>query len=118
MLSLHVVAVAGQRIDHGDLLDREIGDDRSRSCTINISSMHAVAEALAVLGLAARSCPLDLDGMIEHQMRESRADVAQAGPWPTGWQPLVLVVAPGLHRREYFNAMSRVVAPTFTLDQS
>src|SRR4029077_787746 len=65
---LHMVAVAGQRVDDRDLLDREVGDDLDRILVHDqhLLNTHTVAEALSVLRLQREShALLDLDGMIE-----------------------------------------------------
>src|SRR5882757_254285 len=65
---LHVIAVAGQRIDDGDLLHREVRDDLDLVLVHDqhLLDTHAVAIALAVLGLEREGhALLDLDGMIE-----------------------------------------------------
>src|SRR5689334_8600173 len=66
--SLHVIAVAGQRIDHGDLLDRKIRDDLDVLLVHDQHFLdpHAVTESLAVLRLEReRHAILDRDRMIE-----------------------------------------------------
>src|SRR5437763_12937029 len=66
--SSHVVAVARDRIDHGDLLDRKVGDDLDpvRMHDQHFLDAHAPAEALAVLGLEREHhAGLDLDRMVE-----------------------------------------------------
>src|SRR5947209_7783718 len=65
---LHMIAVARQRIDHGDLLDREIGDDLDLSLVHDqhLLDAHAIAETLAVLGLEREGHAfLDIDRMVE-----------------------------------------------------
>src|SRR5262245_4772656 len=64
----HMIRVARDRIDHGDLLDREVGDDLDLLLVHDqhFLDAHAVAEALAVLGLQReRHAGLDLDRMVE-----------------------------------------------------
>src|SRR6266566_1702586 len=66
--SLHVIGVAGDRIDHGDLLNREVGDDLDLLLVHDqhLFDAHPVTEALAVLGLERkRHSGLDLDRVIE-----------------------------------------------------
>src|SRR5262245_31040579 len=65
---LHMLAITGDWIDDRDLLDREVRDDLDLLLVHDqhFLDAHAVAEALAVLGLE-RKCHagLDLDRMIE-----------------------------------------------------
>src|SRR6266849_7840792 len=66
--SPHVIAVARNRIDHGDLLDREVGDDLDpvRMHDQHLLDAHAPAEAMAMLGLEREHhAGLDLDRMVE-----------------------------------------------------
>src|SRR6266446_1320483 len=66
--SFQVIAVARNRIDHGDLLDRKIGNDLDLLFVHDehLLDAHAVAESLAVLGLKRkRHAGLDLDRVIE-----------------------------------------------------
>src|SRR5262252_10878337 len=66
--SFHMVGVAGDRIDHGDLLDWEVRDDLDLLLVHDqhFLDAHAVPEALAVLGLERKGhSGLDLDRMVE-----------------------------------------------------
>src|SRR5215470_4688944 len=58
--SLHVVAVARQRVDDGNLLHREIGNDLDSVLVHDqhLLDAHAVAELLAVLRLEGKRHPL------------------------------------------------------------
>src|SRR5262249_24168431 len=104
--SLHMVAVARQRIDDGDLLDREVGYDLDRILVHDqyLLDAHAVAEPLAVLRLEReRHAFLDFDRMVERpDARDHRRIVLcqtkTMDPQIGGGLVLVLV-APGLHRR-------------------
>src|SRR5438132_12469973 len=63
-----LVALAWNRIDHGDLLDREVRDDLDLLLVHDqhLLDAHAVPEALAVLGLEREGhSGLDLDWMVE-----------------------------------------------------
>src|ERR1700722_4043456 len=101
----HVVAVARDRIDHGDLLDREVRHDLDVVLlhAQHLLDAHAVAGALAVLGLESEGHAfLDLDRMIERpDARDHRRIVLRkpeaVAPQVGGGLVLVLV-APGLHR--------------------
>src|SRR6187549_1051891 len=86
-MSFHVIAVTGDRIHHGDLLDRKVGDDLDLLLVHDQHFLdpHAVAEALAVLGLERKRHPgLDLDRMIERpDARDHRGSYcARPRPWP------------------------------------
>src|SRR6266852_8961822 len=111
----HMVAVAGQRVDDGDLLDREVGDDLDRILVHDqhFLDAHAVAEALAVLRLQReRHAFLDLDRMIERPDARNDRLVVLGKPQPVtpkvrGGLILVLV-APGFHgRRPLLRDLSR-----------
>src|SRR5262249_48020306 len=107
--SSHVVAVAGQRIDNRDLLDREIGNDLDpiRMHDQHLLDAHAPAEAVAVLGLEREHhAGLDLDRMVERPdagddrlivLREPQSVAPEIG------RGLVLLgVTPGFLRRGPF----------------
>src|SRR3989442_15814818 len=90
--SFHVIAVARDRIDHGDLLDREVGDDLDLLLMHDqhLLDAHAVTEALAVLGLEReRHSGLDLDRVVERPdardhrrivLREAEASMPKSFP--------------------------------------
>src|SRR5262245_24390359 len=64
----HMIRVTGDRIDHRDLPDREVGHDLDRILVHDqhLLDPHAVAEALAVLRLEREGHAfLDLDRMVE-----------------------------------------------------
>src|SRR5262249_41881585 len=66
--SLHVVAIARDGIDDGDLLHREVGDDLGAILVHDehLLDAHAPAEFLSVLGLEREHhAGLDLDGVVE-----------------------------------------------------
>src|SRR5262249_3797893 len=66
--SLHVVAIARDGIDDGDLLHREVGDDLGAILVHDqhLFDAHAPAEFLSVLRFEREHhAGLDLDGMIE-----------------------------------------------------
>src|SRR5262249_25969128 len=66
--SFHMVAVAGDRNDHGDLLDRKGRDYLDLFLVHDQHSLdaHAVTETLAMLGLEREGhSRLDLDRMVE-----------------------------------------------------
>src|SRR6478752_3201722 len=104
--SLHVIPIARQRIDHGDLLDREVGDDLDAVLLDDqhFLDAHAVTKALAVLRLEReRHALLNLDRMIERpDARDHRRIVlreAEAVTPEIGGGLVFVFVAPGLHRR-------------------
>src|SRR5262245_17515357 len=103
--SLHMIAVARQRIDHGDLLDREVRHDLDRILVHDqhLLDAYAVAEALAVLGLEReRHAFLDVDRMVERpDARDHRRIVLRETETMTpeiGGGLVLVLVAPGLHR--------------------
>src|SRR6266566_3474604 len=101
---LHVIAVARERIDDGDLLDREVGDDLDRILVHDqhFLDAHAVAEALAVLRLQReRHALLDFDRMIERPDARDDRLVVLGKPKPVTPQVrsrlILVLVAPGFH---------------------
>src|SRR2546423_14959409 len=67
-LGLSIGGIPGHRIDHGDLLDREIGDDLDAILVHDqhLLDAHAPLMRLAVLGLESKHHPfLDLDRTVE-----------------------------------------------------
>src|SRR6202158_4931430 len=67
-LRLPVTRIAHHGVDHGDLLDREIGDDLDAILVHDqhLLDAHAPLMRLAVLGLERKHHPfLDLDRMVE-----------------------------------------------------
>src|SRR6266550_2027107 len=102
---LHMIAVARQRIDHGDLLDREVRDDLDLSLVHDqhLLDAHAVTEALAVLRLEREGHAfLDVDRMVERpDARDHRwivlGETETMAP-QIGGSLVFVLVAPGLHR--------------------
>src|SRR6266404_1001190 len=100
----YVIAIAGKRVDDGDLLDREVGDDLNRILVHDqhFLDAHAVAEALAVLGLQREGHAfLDLDRMVERPDARNDRLVVLGKPQPVPPQVrgglILVLVAPGLH---------------------
>ena len=63
-----MIGITRDRIDYGDLLNREVGDDLDFLLVHDqhLFDAHAITEALAVLGLERkRHSGLDLDRMVE-----------------------------------------------------
>src|SRR5262245_52877833 len=103
--SLHMIPIAGQRIDDRDLLHREVRHDLDVVLVHDqhFLDAHAIAVALAVLRLEReRHALLDLDRVVERpDARDHRRIVLRKpetmAPQVGGGLVFVLV-APGLHR--------------------
>src|SRR5712672_220887 len=94
--------VAGNRVHHGDLLDRETGDDLDLVLVNDqhLFDAHAPLELLAVLGLQGEHHAfLDLDWMVERpDARDHRLVVlrkSEAVPPKIGCSLIFLRVTPG-----------------------
>src|SRR5499426_1600710 len=117
--------VPGQRIDHGDLLDREVGDDLDPVLVYDqhLLDAHAPLEALAVLGLERENHAfLDLDRVIERpDARDDRLVVLREPepvPPQVGRGLILLLVAPRFFRRRPLRRdLARSRADLYRLDR-
>src|SRR5690348_11892767 len=82
---LHMIRIARDRIDDGDLLHREVGDDLDFLLVHDQHFLyaHAIAEALAVLSLERKGhAGLDLDRMIERPDARDHRRIVLREPEP------------------------------------
>src|SRR6266568_4822631 len=104
--SFYVIAVARQRIDNGDLFDREVRDDLDLVLLHDqhFLDAHAVTEFLAVLSLEREGHAfLDIDRMIERPDARDHRWVVLGESKPVapqiGGGLVFVLVTPGLLRR-------------------